>query len=197
MARLPAATSRIDWSQLTSSQPTTQPPPLSDCNFLRLLAHSPAATAAYAACEAALRSGQLTARQREQIALAVAEINGSKYGLSAHYAAAKQSGLSEEEIRFARRATAPDPKTDAMLRFAQGITLQRGDLSDADFLTLRRTGISESLIGEIVANVALNIFANYFNTVTRTDVDFPLLKPGYDGPVAAEAPGPEPKGVRT
>jgi uncharacterized peroxidase-related enzyme len=172
---------------MTSNQPTTQPPPLPDCNFLRLLAHSPAATRAFMACEAALAGGELSLRQREQIALAVAEINGSKYCLSAHYALAKQRGLSEADIRFARRATASDPKTDAMLRFAQAVTLQRGDFSDADFLSLRRAGISDAEIAEIVANVALNIFANYFNTMARTDVDFPVLKPGYDAPLTSES----------
>ena len=191
MARLSAAASRFDGSKLTSNQPHTKLPPLPDSNFLRLLANSHAAMEGYAAFEAALAHGQLSARQRQQIALAVAEINGSKYCLSAHYAAAKRYGLSEEEIRFARRATASDPQTDAMLRFAQGVTLQRGDFSDADFLSLRRAGITDSQIAEIVANVALSIFANYFNTVARTDVDFPLLKPGYDAPLNSAAPAPQ------
>jgi hypothetical protein len=35
---------------------------------------------------------------------------------------------------------------------------------------------------EILSNIALNIFTNYFNSVARTDMDFPLLKPGADAP---------------
>src|SRR5512140_1068404 len=111
-----------------------------DCQFLRLLAVSPAVREAYVASEKALARGELTARQREMVALAVAEIDGSSYGLSAHYAAAKKAGLSDEQVRFARRATSAEPATDAMLRFAQAITLQRGDISDADFRALRKAG---------------------------------------------------------
>jgi hypothetical protein len=33
-----------------------------------------------------------------------------------------------------------------------------------------------------VSNIALNIFTNYFNSIARTDIDFPLLKPGADAP---------------
>lgn len=33
-------------------------------------------------------------------------------------------------------------------------------------------------IGEIMANVALNIFTDYFNLTTRTDIDFPKVKIG-------------------
>ena len=34
-------------------------------------------------------------------------------------------------------------------------------------------GFSEGEVAEIVANVALNIFTNYFNHVAETEVDFP------------------------
>ncbi len=167
----------------SGSVPQTGDLPLPrDCNFLHLLANSPTATEAYLRCEATLAKGRLSRQCRELIALTVAEINGSKYGLSAHYAAAKTAGLSEEEIQLARRATSADPKIAVLLRFTRAVTLQRGDVSDADFQPLRRVGFSDAEIPEIVANIALNIFANYFNNVVRSAVDFPLLQPGADSP---------------
>ena len=63
-------------------------------NFLRILAKSPAAALAYMLAEGALAEGRLSGRQREQIALAVAEINGSEYCLQAHSAAGRNAGLS-------------------------------------------------------------------------------------------------------
>jgi uncharacterized peroxidase-related enzyme len=140
------------------------------------LANSPAATEGYLACQGALARGQLTPRQRELLALAVAEINGSKYCLAVHAALAKKAGLSAQDIRFARKATAADPQEDAMLRFAQAVTLQRGDVSEADFQALKRARLSDSQITEIVANIAVNIFTNYFNVLARTELDFPALK---------------------
>ena len=183
MARLASVSSGLD--RTASGQPAVQPPPLSDCNFLHLLANSPAALSGYLACAGALSRGQLTPRQRELLALAIAEINGARYCLSAHYAAARKLGLGNDEIRAARRATATDPQTHAMLRFAQGVALQRGELSDADFQSLRQAGFSDALIVEIVSNIALNIFTNYFNAIARTEIDFPLLKPGADAPARA------------
>jgi uncharacterized peroxidase-related enzyme len=180
MARLASVTSRPD--RAASGQPSLQTPLPPDCNFLHLLANSPAALQAYAACAGALAQGQLTPRQRELLALTIAEINGAKYCLSAHYAFARKLGLNDAEIRAARRANSADAQTHAMLRFGQAVAIQRGEISDADFQSLRQAGFTDALITEIVSNIALNIFTNYFNSVARTDIDFPLLKTGTDGP---------------
>jgi uncharacterized peroxidase-related enzyme len=180
MARLASVTSGLDRN--APGQPSLQPSLPPDCNFLHLLANSPAALNAYVASAGALARGQLTPRQRELLALTVAEINGAKYCLSAHYALARKLGLDEAEVRAARHATAADRETHAILRFAQAVAIQRGEISDADFQALRLAGFSDALVTEIVSNIALNIFTNYFNSVARTDVDFPLLKPGADAP---------------
>jgi uncharacterized peroxidase-related enzyme len=180
MARLASVTSLLD--RKPSGQSGVPSPPLPDCNFLHLLANSPAALNAYAACADALSRGQLTPRHRELLALTVAEINGAKYCLSAHYALARNLSLDDDEIRAARRATSADRQTHAMLRFAQSVALQRGEISDADFQTLRLAGFTDSLVAEIVSNIALNIFTNYFNSVARTDIDFPLPRAGAEAP---------------
>lgn len=150
--------------------------------FLQVMANSPAAFRAYILADEALAHGRLTRRQRKQVALAVAEINGSTYSLSAHYAAGKRLGLTHHEMQLARNATAADPKAERMLRFTQAVVLQRGDISDEDFQALVKAGFTDAQIIEIVANIALNIFSNYFNSVARTEVDFPVLQPGTDMP---------------
>jgi AhpD family alkylhydroperoxidase len=53
-------------------------------NLHRVLANAPAALAFYSRGEAALARTTLSGAQREQIALAVAQINGCDYCLSAH-----------------------------------------------------------------------------------------------------------------
>ncbi len=155
--------------------------------FLQLMATSPASLRAYIQADAALVRGQLTPRQREQVALAVAEINGSSYSLSAHYDAGKSLGLTHQEMQLARNATAADPKAETMLRFTRSVVLQRGEISDEDFQAMRKAGFSDAEIVEIVANIALNIFSNYFNSVAKTEVDFPLLQPGADAPRVPQA----------
>jgi hypothetical protein len=44
--------------------------------------------------------------------------------------------------------------------------------TDADVERLRRAGYTDGEVGEVVANVALNIFTN-FNHVAATELDFP------------------------
>jgi uncharacterized peroxidase-related enzyme len=155
--------------------------------FIQVMANSPASLRAYIRADAALVRGRLTPRQREQVALAVAEINGSSYSLSAHYAAGKRLGLTPREMQLARNASAADEKAETMLRFTQAVVLQRGEISDEDFQALVQAGFTNEQIVEIVANIALNIFANYFNSVAKTEVDFPLLQPGADAPCSGIA----------
>src|SRR5258706_12940461 len=150
--------------------------------FLQVLANSPASLRAYLRADAALVRGQLTPLQRRQVALAVAEINCSSSSLSARYDADKSLGLTYPETQLARNATVADPKADAMLHFTRAVVLQRGDISDEDFQPLGKAGFTDAQIIEIVANIALNIFSNYFSSVAKTELDFPLLQPGADAP---------------
>jgi uncharacterized peroxidase-related enzyme len=149
--------------------------------FLTLLANSPAGLRAYLQAEQALGHGQLTPAQRENISLLVAEINGSNYCLAAHELAAKRVGLSDQDIWSARKALGRDPQTKAMLNFVQAIVLQRGEIRDDDFSTLRTAGFADGQIIEILANTVLNIFTNYFNLLAQTEHDQPLSRPDWPG----------------
>lgn len=144
-------------------------------NLMRALANSPAALDAYLHFSSALSAGTLNARFREQLAIAVAQANSCEYCLSAHTAFGSMAGLSATELAASRQAHSEDAKRDAGLQFAQAIVLQRGEVSDAALALVRQAGYSDGEITEIVANVAINIFTNYFNHVARTDVDFPLV----------------------
>ena len=84
-------------------------------------------------------------------------------------------GLKPEEIESGRESRSADAKKDAGLKFAQTIVVQRGEVSDSAVESVRRAGYSDGEITEIVANVALNIFTNYFNHVAQTEVDFPRV----------------------
>jgi uncharacterized peroxidase-related enzyme len=147
-------------------------------NLMRTLANSPVALEAYLAFNTALARGRLSAKLREQIALAVAEANGCEYCLSAHTAIGKMEGLPESDLLASRRWTSPDPKVDAALKFVHTIVTRRGQVSDQEINRVRQAGYGDGEIAEIVANVALNIFTNYFNLVAETTVDFPRVELG-------------------
>ena len=104
--------------------------------------------------------------------LALAQQNTCEYCLSAHTAIGKMVGLNENEIVSSRRASSDDAKTNAALSFAHQIVVKRGEVDDADVRTVRAAGFGDGEITEIIANVALNIFTNYFNHIALQVVTF-------------------------
>ena len=142
-------------------------------NLISTMAQSPAVANAYLSFSGALSGGNLPSSLREQIALTVGQRNECSYCLSAHTMLGKSAGLSEDDVVVARQGTASDAKSAAALEFAAKLVDDRGNVSDEDLTTVRNAGFSDGEIAEIVANVALNLFTNYFNHVAETEVDFP------------------------
>jgi uncharacterized peroxidase-related enzyme len=145
-------------------------------NLFRLVANSPAALQGYLGLSGALGKGALPAATRERIALAVAEINGCDYCLSAHsYLGRTLAKLDDAEIAANRAGTSNDPKADAAVRFTAKVARERGHTSEDDLQAVRRAGYDDVQVIEIVLHVALNTWTNYLNEVAKTDIDFPLV----------------------
>ena len=142
-------------------------------NIFRVLANAPVALEGFMSLGAALARGALDEKTRQQLAIAIAESNLCAYCLSAHTTVAAKIGLTQAEIDDAIRARAADARTDAILKLARSIVVQRGELSDRDLALARARGLSDGEIVETVANIALNIFENYMSHVARVPVDFP------------------------
>ena len=100
--------------------------------IMQTMASSPAVLDAYLGFARALGSSSLAADLREQIALTVAEVNQCQYCLAAHSAIGKSLGLGDEAIADARRATAADGETAAVLQFVAKVVHARGWVTDAD-----------------------------------------------------------------
>jgi uncharacterized peroxidase-related enzyme len=142
-------------------------------NMTRAMANSPAVLDGYLQFSGALHKGTLSAKLREQIALAVSQANGCDYCLAAHTAVGRMVGLTTDQIRDSRLGTAVDAKTDTLLRFARKVVETRGRVDNHDLDEVRDAGFDDGAIGEVVAHVALNVFTNYFNELAETDLDFP------------------------
>ena len=143
-------------------------------NMMKTMAQSPAVLEAYLNFSKALGGGKLDARLREQIALAKSRCG---YCVSAHTAIGKMVGLGEDAILAARNGNERRENRRA-LKLARTVIVNRGEVSDADLQSVKGAGFSDGEIGEIVVNVALNIFTNYFNVIAKTDIDFPKVQLG-------------------
>jgi uncharacterized peroxidase-related enzyme len=146
-------------------------------NLFRLVATSPAALEGYLGMSGALGKGALPAATRERIALAVAEINGCGYCLSAHaYLGKNLAKLDDAEIAANRSGTSNDTKAAAAVQFAAKVTQARGKVSAEDVLAVKAAGYSDAQLIEIVQHVALNTWTNYINEVAKTEIDFPVVE---------------------
>jgi uncharacterized peroxidase-related enzyme len=145
-------------------------------NLFRLVSNSPASLEGYLNLFGALGKGALPAPTRERIALAVAEINGCDYCLSAHvYLGKNLAKLDDAEMTANRNGASNDPKADAAVRFAAKIARERGHVGADDVRAVKQAGYDDAQVIEIVLHVALNTWTNYINEVAKTEIDFPLV----------------------
>lgn len=144
-------------------------------NIFATFAQSPKVLEGYLGFNDALGNGLLSAQLREQIALATAGANGCDYCASAHTAIGKGAGLATDEINRNLSGVSTDPKTQAALSFVRRVVKDRAVIADDDVLALREAGFGDGEIVEIIANIAQNLFTNYFNHIAGTEIDFPVV----------------------
>lgn len=146
-------------------------------NMMRTMAVAPTVLEGYLQLSGTLAGGTLSAKLREQIALTVAQANGCGYCLAAHCAIGGMVGLTKEQVQDSRLGLASDPHAHAALSLARAIVDERGRVSDEELAFARKAGLNDAEIAEVVANVALSIFTNYFNNLAGTIIDFPVAAP--------------------
>jgi AhpD family alkylhydroperoxidase len=144
-------------------------------NIFRGMANSPAVLDGFLKFNGALQQGKLDAKIRHAIALAVAQCNKTGYCLAAHTLLGKGAGLDDAAIRDARLGKSADKKTNAAVSLARQVLAGHGDVSDADASAAKAAGLDDGDIAEVIANVALNVFTNYFNNFNQSEVDFPKV----------------------
>ena len=144
-------------------------------NMFLTLANTPVALNGYLQLSAATAEGNLSAKQREAIALAVAQENSCGYCLAAHSVIGTMVGLTDTEITEARAGNAATPRDSALVTLAASITKSRGRLTAAEVASFKAQGLSDADILEVITNVALNILTNYVNHIAATEIDFPAV----------------------
>lgn len=144
-------------------------------NLFKVFAQAPAVLNANLAFGGELAKGALSAKQREIVSLATAQVNECHYCLSAHTLMGKGAGLSSDGIKAARAGQGETAIDNAIAALARRVTETRGQLTDAELAAARAAGLTDALIVEVVANVAHNVLTNFTNNVAQTTIDFPAV----------------------
>lgn len=145
-------------------------------NMTKVMANSPALLKGYLALSAAVGSGSLPAAVRERLAISTAQLNGCEYCLSAHtYIGSNIAKVAAAELDAARRAESSDPHVAALLKLSNTIAENAGDVGHGAIAVARDAGVTDPEIGELVANLALNVLTNYFNVLANVENDWPVV----------------------
>jgi uncharacterized peroxidase-related enzyme len=141
-------------------------------NLYATFAYNDTALADYLAFQN--RKSTLKAKEREVINLVVSQINACKYCLAAHTALGKMNGFTDEQLIEIRQGSASfDTKIDALARFAQDTTLNRGKAKDSSVEDLFAAGYNEANLVDILIVIGDKIVSNYLHNITEIPVDFP------------------------
>lgn len=143
-------------------------------NMLSILALSPHALDGVRHLQVTLAK-TLNARTRHLISLAVSQVNGCQYCLSAHTYTSGLSKMTSEEIVLGRQGKANDPKEHAAAAFAKKLVELRGKVPAEDVKGLRAAGYTDAQIVEIICLCAQFLLTNFINNAIDPEVDFPVV----------------------
>ena len=145
-------------------------------NLYATVANSHKALTTMLSATETLAGGEFNGKEVEAIALAVGQVNGCGYCLSAHTAIGKMQGFTEDQILDIRRGTITDEKLAALTALASEITISRGRPDQALVDQFFAVGYSKAALSELIGLVALNTFTNYTNNLAGTEIDFPVAQ---------------------
>ncbi|MBN2622293.1 MAG: carboxymuconolactone decarboxylase family protein [Acidimicrobiales bacterium] len=139
----------------------------------RAMGGSPSVLTGYLDLSRAMRRTKLRRPITERISLAVQEQLGCATCLAAHTAAAREVGVSEQEIALARQGTSSDPAVAAIVGFARQVHTDPAGIDDDAVAALRSHGYRERDVLDVVGLVALNVLTGTFNLVAGIEPDEP------------------------
>lgn len=142
-------------------------------NLYAALANAPSVLGGMLALKGNLDEGSLSAQVKEQIALRVGERNGCDYCVAAHTAIGKGTGLSSDQTIEAREGRAEDAQNQAVFALVDAVLEREGFVTDEQVAEARAAGLDDQQVIEVLGQVILNYFTNYFNHLNETVVDFP------------------------
>lgn len=137
-------------------------------NLFAYMAEAPAALKAYLALNELVSETSLSAAQQQIALLAVSVENECDFCTVAHHAIGKMSKANEDTLTAARAQTEiNDPQDRALVTFAQAVTKNRGNMSEAEINAFLDAGFTKQQILEVILIVSIKTLSNYINHLTK------------------------------
>ena len=141
-------------------------------NLIRTFANSPAVLEGAWALLTAFGKTRFTPAEQQLIALAISVENECGYCAAAHSLMGKGAGLSAAELDAARAGQAlPEPRHEALRRFATVVTATRGNPGDAEIRAFLAAGHDPTAVLEVILGVATKTLMNYTDHIAHVPLD--------------------------
>ena len=120
-----------------------------------------------------LKSGELTGKEYEAVALATSQVNGCAYCLSAHTAIGKMNGFTEEETLELRDNSITDSKLNALVTLTSELVSLKGHPTKTTVDNFFEAGYNKAAFAEVIAITALTTITNNVYHNGGFEIDFP------------------------
>lgn len=145
-------------------------------NLFKTYAHFPPLLKAnWEKTKAVMMQGSLSMEIKQCIAVVVSQANSCQYCVTAHSAALKQLGYTDERLRSLRKnldAAELSQKERRILDFVKNSTLAPLTITDREFEELKEFGLTDSEIVEMLGVVELFTAYNKFLDSLSIEIDF-------------------------
>ena len=146
-------------------------------NLYATMGYSANALKGFVDFDASFSHGAFSGKEQEAIALVVSEVNGCKYCLAGHTAAAIRRGFTQAETLDLRRGEIADSRLDVIIKLAKSISENKGRADQALVDSFFAAGFDEGALMELVGLVTVRVFTNYVYALTEIPIDFPEAEP--------------------
>ncbi|QZT37024.1 carboxymuconolactone decarboxylase family protein [Halosquirtibacter xylanolyticus] len=143
-------------------------------NLYATIGYSPDVLEGYLKYSSVVGASSFNKKEIESVKLAVAQVNGCEYCISAHTAISKMNGFTDDELLAIRKGEVIDPHLGVIVDAAQDIANNRGRLSQDVFNRFFAAGFDNRALIDLVALVNVSSFTNFIHNTTQVDIDFPL-----------------------
>jgi len=150
-------------------------------NLLGVMAEAPTLLRGYLGLMRLFEESSLTPTERQIVLLTVSHENVCTYCVAAHSVIAEIQKVPAEVIQAIRDdVPIPDPKLEALRRFARAVVIGRGHPGKAALDGFIAAGYSEANVLEVVLGVGVKTLSNYTNHIAETPLDAAFAPAKWD-----------------
>ncbi|MGF1463491.1 MAG: carboxymuconolactone decarboxylase family protein [Maricaulaceae bacterium] len=141
-------------------------------NLHAVMAESPQLFEAYRVIIELYRACSLSTLERQVVVMTINHENNCDYCMAAHSVLAQRERMPDPVLAALRAGEPlPEPKLDALARFARALVAKRGWADPSDLDAFFAAGYAERQVLDVVLAIGYKTLSNYTNQLANTPLD--------------------------